>query len=68
VIFSNIGLRGGVSPVRRYIPELMPDVLEGRIKPGAVFDWETNLGGVVDAYKAMDDRRAIKSLLRIGAS
>jgi threonine dehydrogenase-like Zn-dependent dehydrogenase len=68
VIFSNIGLRGGVSPVRRYIPELMPDVLEGRINPGAVFDWETNLDGVVDAYKAMDDRRAIKSLLRIGAS
>ncbi len=66
VIFSNIGLRGGVSPVRRYIPELMPDVLEGRINPGEVFDYETDLDGVVDAYKAMDDRRAIKSLLRIG--
>jgi Zinc-binding dehydrogenase len=61
VIFSNIGLRGGVSPVRRYIPELMPDVLEGRINPGEVFDHETDLDGVVDAYKAMDDRRAIKS-------
>ena len=67
VIFSNIGLRGGVSPVRRYIPELMLDVLEGRINPGEVFDYETNLDGVVEAYKAMDDRRAIKSLLRISA-
>jgi hypothetical protein len=34
VIFNNIGLRDGVSPVRRYIPELMPDIIEGRINPG----------------------------------
>lgn len=67
VIFSNIGLRGGVSPVRRYIPELMPDVLEGRINPGLVFDYETSLDGVVDGYKAMDDRRAIKTLVRISS-
>jgi threonine dehydrogenase-like Zn-dependent dehydrogenase len=66
VIFRNIGLRGGVSPARRYIPELLDDVLDGRIQPGRVLDYSTGLDGVVDAYKAMDERRAIKSLLRIG--
>jgi threonine dehydrogenase-like Zn-dependent dehydrogenase len=66
VIFRNIGLRGGVAPVRRYIPELLRDVLEGRINPGRVFDYTTNLDGIADAYKAMNERRAIKSLIRIG--
>ena len=65
VIFRNIGLRGGVAPVRRYIPELLPDVLAGRINPGRVFDFETDLEHVVEGYQAMDDRRAIKSLVRI---
>jgi threonine dehydrogenase-like Zn-dependent dehydrogenase len=65
VIFRNIGLRGGVAPVRRYIPELMPDVLTGAINPGRVFDYDTDLDGVVGAYEAMHERRAIKSLLRI---
>jgi len=41
-------------------------VLEGRIDPGRVFDFETDLDGVAEAYAAMDDRRAIKSLLRVG--
>jgi len=62
----NIGLRGGSAPVRRYIPELLDDVLEGRIHPGRVFDFETNLDGVAEAYAAMDERRAIKSLVRVG--
>lgn len=66
VIFRNIGLRGGVSPVRRYIPELLDDVLEGRIHPGLVFDFTTELSGIQEAYEAMDQRRAIKSLLQIG--
>jgi threonine dehydrogenase-like Zn-dependent dehydrogenase len=66
VIFRNIGLRGGVSPVRRYIPELLDDVLEGRINPGLVFDFTTDLSGIQEAYEAMDQRRAIKSLLQIG--
>ena len=66
VIFRNIGLRGGVSPVRRYIPELLDDVLEGRIHPGLVFDFTTELSGIKEAYEAMDQRRAIKSLLQIG--
>jgi threonine dehydrogenase-like Zn-dependent dehydrogenase len=68
VIFRNIGLRGGVSPVRRYIPELLPDVLERRINPGRVFDYITNLDGIADAYQAMNERRAIKSLIRIGTA
>ena len=62
----NIGLRGGAAPVRRYIPELLDDVLQGRIDPGRVFDFDTNLDGVAEGYRAMDERRAIKSLLRIG--
>ncbi|HLW59962.1 MAG TPA: zinc-dependent alcohol dehydrogenase family protein [bacterium] len=66
VIFRNIGLRGGVSPVRRYIPELLDDVLEGRLNPGRVFDFATDLNGIVEAYTAMNERRAVKSLLRIG--
>ena len=67
VVFRNIGLRGGVAPARAYIPQLLPDVLEGRIDPGRVFDLETNLDGVAEAYAAMDQRRAIKSLIRVSA-
>ncbi len=66
VIFRNIGLRGGVAPVRSYIPELLDEVLEGRIHPGRVFDFETNLDGIAEAYAAMDERRAIKALIRMG--
>jgi threonine dehydrogenase-like Zn-dependent dehydrogenase len=47
------------------LPQL-DDVLEGGIDPGRVFDFETNLDGIAEAYRAMDERRAIKSLLRIG--
>jgi threonine dehydrogenase-like Zn-dependent dehydrogenase len=61
---KNIGLRGGSAPVRRYIPELLDDVLEGRIHPGRVFDFETDVEGIPEAYAAMDERRAIKSLIR----
>ncbi len=66
VIFRNIGLRGGVAPARVYIPELLDDVLMGHIDPGRVFDFDTDLEHVAEAYAAMDERRAIKSLLRIG--
>jgi len=65
VIFRNVGLRGGVAPVRRYLPELLEDVLAGRIDPGRVFDFETDLAGVAGAYAAMDERRAIKALIRV---
>ncbi|HVA86265.1 MAG TPA: zinc-binding dehydrogenase, partial [Candidatus Saccharimonadales bacterium] len=68
VIFRNIGLRGGVSPARVYIPELLPDVLAGRIDPGRVFDFETDLEHIADAYAAMDERRAVKSMVRVEAA
>jgi len=66
MFFRNIGLRGGSAPVRTYIPELLDDVLEGHIHPERVFDFETDLEDVAEAYAAMDERRAIKSLLRVG--
>ncbi len=65
--FRNVGWRGGAAPARIYIPELLDDVLEGRINPGLVLDYETDLDHVADAYAAMDERRAIKSLIRIGS-
>src|SRR5438552_4013845 len=67
IVFRNVGLRGGVAPARTYIPELLGDVLDGRINPGLCFDFETDLDHVAEAYKAMDERRAIKSLIRIGS-
>jgi threonine dehydrogenase-like Zn-dependent dehydrogenase len=63
--FCNVGWRGGPAPARIYIPELLGDVLDGTINPGLVFDYETDLGHIADAYQAMDERRAIKSLIRI---
>jgi threonine dehydrogenase-like Zn-dependent dehydrogenase len=65
--FRNVAWRGGPAPARIYIPELLDDVLEGRIDPGLVLDFETDLDGTPQAYAAMDDRTAIKSLLRIGS-
>jgi threonine dehydrogenase-like Zn-dependent dehydrogenase len=62
-----IGVRGGGAPVRVYLPELLVDVLSERINPGRVLDYETDLDGIGDAYEAMDERRAIKSLVRVGA-
>jgi hypothetical protein len=65
--FRNTGWRGGPAPARIYIPELLGDVLDGVIDPGQVFDYETDLDHIADAYRAMDERRAIKSLVRVGA-
>lgn len=65
--FRNVGWRGGPAPARLYIPDLLGDVLNGRIDPGRVFDYETDLDHIADAYRAMDGRRAVKSLIRIGA-
>jgi threonine dehydrogenase-like Zn-dependent dehydrogenase len=61
--FSNITIAGGPAPARAYIAELLPDVIEGRIQPGRVFDWTGRLDGVPDGYKAMNDRKAIKALI-----
>lgn len=60
----NVGLSGGMAPVRQYLPELMADVLSGAINPGLVFDQELPLDDVAEGYKAMHERRAIKVLLR----
>jgi len=67
MFFRNKGLLGGSAPVRAYIPELLDDVLVGRIDPGRVLDFATDLEGIAEAYAAMDERRAIKSLVRVGA-
>lgn len=61
---SNVGVRGGVAPVREYIEPLLARVLAGEISPGRVFDLELGLDQVGEAYAAMDERRAIKVLLR----
>ncbi len=61
---SNIGVRGGVAPVRGYVEELLPEVLSGQLRPGRVFDLELPLAEVANAYAAMDERRATKVLLR----
>lgn len=61
---SNVGVRGGVAPVRNYVEELLPEVLSGALQPGKVFDLELPLAEVAEAYRAMDERRAIKVLLR----
>jgi threonine dehydrogenase-like Zn-dependent dehydrogenase len=65
MFFKNVSLRGGIAPARLYIPELLPDVLDGTINPGLVFDFETDLEHIKEAYDAMDERRAIKSILRV---
>jgi threonine dehydrogenase-like Zn-dependent dehydrogenase len=65
--FRNVGWRGGPAPARIYIPELLDDVLAGTIDPGQVLDYETDLEHTPDAYQAMDERRAIKSLIRVGS-
>jgi len=62
--FNNITIAGGPAPVRAYIEELLPDVLEGRIQPGRVFDRVTNLDGVPDGYRAMNEREAIKVMIQ----
>lgn len=64
LFFSHVGLRGGPAPVRRYLPDLIDRVLSGRINPGKVFDLTLPLDQVAEGYKAMDERRAIKALLK----
>jgi threonine dehydrogenase-like Zn-dependent dehydrogenase len=61
--FKNVTVGGGPAPVRAYIGELLPDVLEGRIEPGRVLDRAVALDGVPDGYRAMDEREAIKVMV-----
>ncbi len=62
--FGNVTVGGGPAPVRAYVEELLPDVLEGRIEPGKVFDRIVGLDEVPDGYQAMDDRESIKVMVR----
>jgi threonine dehydrogenase-like Zn-dependent dehydrogenase len=61
--FNNITVSGGPAPARAYIDELLPDVLEGRIEPGRVFDRVGPLDDVPDGYRAMNEREAIKVMI-----
>ena len=63
--FNNITISGGPAPVRAYIEELLPDVMEGQIQPGRVFDRVTELDGVPEGYRAMNDREAIKVMIEL---
>jgi len=62
--FGNVTIGGGPAPVRAYIEELLPDILEGRIEPGRVFDHTVGLDGVPDGYRAMADRESIKVMVQ----
>lgn len=64
LFYSHVGLRGGPAPVRRFLPDLITRVLDGRIDPDKVFDLTLPLDEVAEAYRAMDERRAIKVLLQ----
>src|SRR5918911_743516 len=61
--YNNVTVSGGPAPVRAYIDELLPDVLEGRIEPGRVFDRVVGLDGVPDGYRAMNEREALKVMV-----
>jgi threonine dehydrogenase-like Zn-dependent dehydrogenase len=61
---KNIALAGGMAPVRKYLPDLLERVMDRRIDPGRVFDLTLPLGRVAEGYAAMDERRAVKVLLR----
>ena len=62
--YNNVTVSGGPAPVRAYIEELLPDVLEGRIEPGRVFDRVIGLEEVPEGYRAMNDREAIKVMVK----
>jgi threonine dehydrogenase-like Zn-dependent dehydrogenase len=63
MFFKNVKVGGGPAPVRAYIDELLPDILEGSIDPGRVFDRRVGLDDVPDGYRAMADRESIKVLV-----
>jgi alcohol dehydrogenase len=63
--YRNIGMRGGPAPARAYQPDLLARVLDGSIEPGKVFDLVIDLDHIAEAYAAMDERRAIKALVKI---
>jgi threonine dehydrogenase-like Zn-dependent dehydrogenase len=64
LFFAHVHLHGGPAPVRRFLPTLIDLVLNGKVNPGKVFDLTLPLAQVAEGYRAMDERRAIKTLLR----
>ena len=64
LFYGHVHLHGGPAPVRRFLPELIDLVWNGAIHPGKVFDLTLPLDQVAEGYRAMDERRAIKALLR----
>ena len=65
LFFKQQRMLGGPAPVRRFLPDLMQRVLDGKIQPGKVFDLTLPIAQVAEGYKAMDERRAIKTLLKL---
>jgi len=65
LFMAEVHLMGGPAPVRRYLPKLIDLVLDGAIDPGKVFDLTLPLSEVAEGYRAMDERRAIKTLLTV---
>jgi threonine dehydrogenase-like Zn-dependent dehydrogenase len=63
--FKNLTVSGGPAPARAYFAELLPDVLEGKIEPGRVFDRVVSLEEVPDGYRAMDERQSIKVMVKL---
>jgi threonine dehydrogenase-like Zn-dependent dehydrogenase len=61
----NVTVSGGPAPARAYIEEFLPDILDGRIEPGRVFDRTTRLDEVADGYRAMNERESIKVLIEV---
>ena len=64
LFFADVHLHGGPAPVRRFLPDLIQRIGDRQINPGLVFDLTLPLGQAPEAYKAMDERRAIKALLQ----
>lgn len=64
LFFAEVNLLGGPAPVRRFLPDLIDRILKGEINPGKVFTLALPLDDAAEGYKAMDERRAVKVLLR----
>ena len=65
LFFSQTGMRGGAAPVRRFLPHLIDLVLARKIEPGKVFDLRLPLCDAAEGYRAMDERRASKTMLQV---
>jgi hypothetical protein len=62
--YHNVIVAGGPAPVRAYMDELLPKVMDSRIEPGRIFDRTVGLDGVPDGYRAINEREALKVMVR----